>query len=121
MKYYSQFFLSTGSVKFKLECTNKFFGISEDRSMRFISLVKFKKKPTKESIEQNLDCISKETKKEGVELIGYYWTLGRYDAVIIMEAPDEKAALKISLRRGSCMATETMVAIPAEEAREFIR
>ena len=89
--------------------------------MRFISLVKWKKKITKESIAQNLKCIKYEAAKEGIKMIEIYWTLGRYDAVAIIEAPDEKAAMRMAVRRGECMAMETMVAIPAEEARKLIK
>jgi uncharacterized protein with GYD domain len=89
--------------------------------MRFIHLVKWKKKITKESIAQNLKCMELEAKKEGMKMIAIYWTLGRYDAVAILEAPDEKAAMRMSVRRGDCMAIETMVAIPAEEARKFVK
>jgi uncharacterized protein with GYD domain len=89
--------------------------------MRFISLIKFKKKPTKGSIAQNIKCLEKETAKKGVKVISIDWTLGRYDAVVIMEVPDEKTAMKMSIRRGECMATETLVAIPAEEARKLIK
>jgi uncharacterized protein with GYD domain len=89
--------------------------------MRFIHLVKWKKKITKESIAKNLKCLEYEAKKEGMKMIAIYWTLGRYDAVAIMEAPDEKAAMKMSVRRGDCMAIETMVAIPAEEARKLVK
>jgi|MudIll2142460700_1097286.scaffolds.fasta_scaffold32042_4 uncharacterized protein with GYD domain len=89
--------------------------------MRFISLVKWKKKITKESIAQNLKCMKFEAAKEGIKMIDIYWTLGRYDAIVIMEAPDEKAAMKMSVRRGECMAIETLVAIPAEEARKLVK
>lgn len=89
--------------------------------MRFISLIKFKGKPTKQTIAKNIRCIEKESAKKGVKIISIDWTLGRYDSVVIMEVPDEKTALKMSIRRGNCMATETLVAIPAEEARKFIK
>jgi uncharacterized protein with GYD domain len=89
--------------------------------MKFISLIKFKDKPTKASIAQNLKCLKYESAKEGVKCIGYYYTLGRYDAVVILEAPDEKAALKASLRRGECMSIETLVAIPADDARKLVK
>lgn len=88
--------------------------------MRFISLIKFKGKPTKQTIARNIKCIEKEAAQKGVKIIGIDWTLGRYDSIVVMEAPDEKTALKMSLRRSNCMATETLVAIPAEEARKFI-
>jgi len=48
-----------------------------------------------------------------------YWTLGRYDAVVIMEAPNEKIVMKSSMRRGWA-ASETLVAIPAVEARKLV-
>jgi uncharacterized protein with GYD domain len=89
--------------------------------MLFIHLVKWKKKPTKESIAQNLKCIKQEAAKEGMKVIQIYWTLGRYDAIAIMEAPDEKTAMRMAIRRGDCMAMETLVAIPAEEARKFVK
>jgi uncharacterized protein with GYD domain len=89
--------------------------------VKFISLIRFKTKPTKASIAQNIKCIKHVSSKEGVKCIGYYYTLGRYDAVLIMEAPDEKAVLRASLRRGDCMSIETLVAIPAEEARKLIK
>jgi len=89
--------------------------------MKFISLVKWKKKITKESIAQNLKCMKYEAAKEGIKMIEIYWTLGRYDAVAIMEAPDEKAVMRMAVRRGECMAMETMVAIPAVEARKLVK
>ena len=86
--------------------------------MIFISLVKFRQKPTKEIIAESLKLME-EQKKEGVKYLGMYWTLGRYDAVAIMEAPNEKAAMKSSIRRWWA-AAETLVAIPAEEARKLV-
>ncbi len=88
--------------------------------MKFIMLVKFRRKPTKESIAQNLKWIEQESAKEGVKMIDIYWTLGRYDAVVIMDAPNESAAMKTSIRRGEDMDIETMVAIPAVEARKLV-
>ena len=89
--------------------------------MRFISLVRFKEKPTKASVEQNLKCIKYEATKEKMKVIDYYWTLGRFDAVVIMDAPNEKAALNFAFRRGECMSIETLVAIPAEDARKLVK
>lgn len=59
-------------------------------------------------------------KKEGITWHGIYWTLGRYDAIAVFEAPSEQAAIKMSIRRGENMAIETLVAVPAEEARKFV-
>jgi len=86
--------------------------------MIFISLVKFKEKASKERIAENLKLMEKE-KKEGIKNLGIYWTLGRYDAVSIMEAPNEKVVMKSLMRRG-WLASETLVAVPAEEARKLV-
>lgn len=45
-----------------------------------------------------------------------YWTLGRYDYVLIFEAENEKEALKISLASAEFMTTETLTALSREEA-----
>lgn len=58
--------------------------------------------------------------KEGVKFKGIYWTLGRYDAVAVYEAPNEKAAMKMAIRRAENLSMETLVAIPAEEARKLV-
>lgn len=88
--------------------------------MKFILLIKFRKKPTKEIIAQNLKAIEQENKKEGMKTGDIYWTLGRYDGVAIVEAPDESAAMRASIRRSENMEIETMVAIPAVEARKLV-
>lgn len=87
--------------------------------MYFIALVKWKGKPNRESIAENLKKIDAEG-KEGVRYLSIYWTLGRFDAVALFEAPDEKAAMKVALIRGDEMEIETLVAVPAEEARKFV-
>nr|WP_246269941.1 GYD domain-containing protein [Methanofollis tationis] len=37
-----------------------------------------------------------------------YWTLGRYDTVVIFEAPEEKAAMNVVLKRADRMDRETL-------------
>ena len=88
--------------------------------MLFITLVKFRKKPTKEMIAQNLGFSDMEAKNEGVKNIATYWTIGRYDAVVITDSPNEKAHMKSVMRRGDFLSTESLVAIPAEEARKLV-
>jgi len=89
------------------------------RMPRYIGLMKFRKQPTKEIVSRNLELIEKD-KDLGVKIHEIYWTLGRYDAVAIFDAPDEKTALKMALERSESMSGETMVAIPAEEARKLV-
>ena len=49
-----------------------------------------------------------------------YWTLGRYDAVSIVEAPTEKDVMKILLPLQDVIESETLVAVPREEAIKLL-
>ena len=87
--------------------------------MYFISLLKFRKKPTKEMIAANIKTMGLD-EKEGIKYHSIFWTLGRYDVIGIFEAPNEKVAMKAQLRRAEVLASETLLAIPVEEARKLI-
>ncbi len=87
--------------------------------MKFVVLIKFKQKMTKELVARTIKELEYDG-KHGSKLVGAYWTLGRYDAVAIMDAPDESAAMKMSIRRGDIMSLETMAAIPVDEARKLV-
>ena len=82
--------------------------------MLFIALAKFKMNLTKEVVAQNLKDIEADTKGQ-IRYRDIYWTLGRYDTVVIFEAPDEKAAMNMVLKRADRMDIETLVAVPADE------
>jgi uncharacterized protein with GYD domain len=80
---------------------------------------KFRKKPSAETsagITKMLD----DMKKKGIKIVGFYWTLGRYDTVMILETPNEKEAMKVAIDAADVVATETMVAIPREEAIKLL-
>ena len=87
--------------------------------MIFISLGKMKKKPTPET-SAGVSKMLEDMKNRGIKIIGFYWTLGRYDTVMILEAPTEKDALKVAIDAADVVATETMVAIPREEAVKLL-
>ena len=87
--------------------------------MIFISLLKDKKKPTKELTDRGTRMIE-ELKKKGIKILGFYWTLGRYDDVVIFEAPTEKDALKLAIEVKEDVDMETMVAIPRQEALKLL-
>ena len=59
----------------------------------------------------------------GGEFKDFYYTLGKYDFVVICEAPDEGAILKAMLMIASKgeLRTETMTAIPADKGAEIIK
>ena len=85
----------------------------------FITLSKFRKKPTKEMTAEVTKIVQSMAEK-GVKILGFYWTLGRYDTVVIMEAPNEKSAMKANMMVGDIVSTETMVGIPREEAIKLV-
>ncbi len=78
-----------------------------------------RKKPDKELAAQATKVMD-DIKNRGVKIIGWYWTLGRYDTAIIFEAENEKEALKTSLAVADFVSTETLVAIPREEAIKLL-
>ena len=83
--------------------------------MLFIALAKFKTNLSKGIVEQNLKDIEADTKGQ-IRYLGIYWTLGRYDTVVIFEAPNEKVAMNMALKRADRMEIETLVAVPADES-----
>ena len=84
--------------------------------MIFISLNKFKQKPTKEVAAK----VNKLMGIEGIKPLGMYVTLGEYDSIVIYEAPDEKTALRSALNVSEIFETKTLVAVPREEFIKFL-
>jgi len=60
----------------------------------FLILSRLRGKATKENTERTNKSIASESK---VKVLGFYWALGRYDTVLIAEAPDEKTMMKMLL------------------------
>lgn len=87
--------------------------------MIFITLVKSRKKLTKETLAQG-EKLRNQMVKDGTKILAQYWTLGRYDAVTIMAEKDEKSAMNALLRWGDMTAMETLVALTREEAIKLI-
>jgi len=88
--------------------------------MIFVTLSKFRKKPTKEMTDEVSKIMQTIVKIEGVKILMFYWTLGRYDTVVVMEAPDEKAAMKMNLMVSDFVSTQTMMGLPREEAIKLV-
>ena len=87
--------------------------------MIFVNLGKFRKKPSKETAGDATKLVE-EFRKKGINVLNWYWTLGRYDTVFIFEAATEKEALKTSIDIAEWVATETLVALPRQEAIELL-
>ncbi len=84
--------------------------------MIFIVHIKWKVKPTKERLAE----VARLSKTEdGIKPIGQYWTLGRWDLINIVEAKDEQTIMKALIQWGDLFSTETLVAVPREEAMKL--
>jgi uncharacterized protein with GYD domain len=61
--------------------------------------------------------VNKEVEQLGVKVVNQWATLGEYDFVSVVEAPDEKTMAKLSVEMGSRGTTsnETMTAIAVDE------
>jgi uncharacterized protein with GYD domain len=61
--------------------------------------------------------VNKEVEQIGAKVLTQYATLGQYDFVTVVEAPDEKTMAKVSVELGSrgTMTSETLAALPADE------
>ena len=61
--------------------------------------------------------VNKEVEQIGARVISQYATLGQYDFVTIVEAPDAETMAKVSIELGSrgTMTSQTLSAMPAED------
>ncbi|MCW4053692.1 MAG: GYD domain-containing protein [Candidatus Bathyarchaeota archaeon] len=87
--------------------------------MIFISLAKFRKPPEKEDAGDTAKMIA-DWKAQGINMLNWYWTLGSYDRVVVFEADSEKEAMKMAIGISQWVTSETLVAIPREEAIKLL-
>ena len=61
--------------------------------------------------------VNKEVEQMGIKVLSQWATLGEYDFVTVVEAPDEHAMAKLSIEMGSrgTVMNETLTAIDAED------
>ena len=61
--------------------------------------------------------VNKEVEQMGGKVIAQYATLGQYDFITVVEAPDDQTMAKISVELGSrgTMTSQTLTAMPAAD------
>ena len=61
--------------------------------------------------------VNREVEQIGIKVVRQWATLGEYDFVSVVEAPDEQTMAKVSVELGSRGTTsnQTLTAIPAED------
>jgi len=89
-------------------------------AMWFVTLAKFRHKPNKQEFDK-MTAYFAGLAKQGVKVHQALWTLGRYDAVVILEGRDEKQAMRNLLDLPVEVATETLVAVSREEAGKLLK
>jgi uncharacterized protein with GYD domain len=69
-----------------------------------------------------VDAYRKAAQGAGGSVKGFYLTLGRYDIVVITEAPDDAAVARLTLATGSLgnITTETLRAFTEDEFRKIV-
>jgi uncharacterized protein with GYD domain len=87
--------------------------------MLFVSLAKLRGKITPAFQEATAKALK--NPPPGLIIRNVFWLLGEYDFLILYEARDEKAALRMAIPWGEFCETQTMVAIPNEEAQQLLR
>ena len=83
---------------------------------------------TEEGIENvkespaRLDAAKKAFQAAGAELKEFYLVMGRYDMVVVAEAPDDEtvATLVLAIGSGGAIRTETLRAFTEDEYRKII-
>jgi uncharacterized protein with GYD domain len=91
---------------------------------KYVTLVNFTDQGIRsfEGTVDRLDAARQQFEQLGIRFIDVYWTLGEYDIVGVVEAPDDETATAWLLRLGSQgnVRTKTMRAFSGEEMRAVI-
>jgi len=71
---------------------------------------------------QRLDAFKKAVEAAGGKVNGFYLTMGKYDMVVIVEAPSDEAAATVILSVGRLgnVRTQTLKAFPEDQYRDII-
>jgi uncharacterized protein with GYD domain len=91
----------------------------EHMAQHYIILIRFTDQGIRniKDTTRRADAIRSEAEKIGCKFTTYYWTFGEYDAIGILEAPNDEAAMEFGLKAGSLgnIRTRTLRAFTEEE------
>lgn len=90
----------------------------------FISLLEFTDQGIRNVTEttKRAEAFKAMAKKGGVTVKEIYWTMGAYDVVLIVDAPDDETATAVIMSLGALgnVRTQTLRAFSAEEMNRII-
>jgi uncharacterized protein with GYD domain len=91
---------------------------------RYVSLIQF----TEQGIRNIKDTIKRseaamaEAEKMGMKIVEAFWTMGAYDVVVLLEAPDDETMSAFALKVGSLgsVKSHTLRAFRREEMEKIL-
>jgi uncharacterized protein with GYD domain len=90
----------------------------------YISLIRYTQQGVENMKESpaRLDTVKSAIEAAGGKYIGFYLTMGQYDAVLIAEAPNDEtvATVSLAIAAGGSTRTETLRAFTEDEYRKII-
>ena len=91
---------------------------------RYVSLLQFTDqgiRSIKDTIKRS-EAATAEAEKMGVKISEALWTMGAYDVVILMDAPDDETASALSIKLGSLgnVKSQTMRAFDRKEMESIL-
>jgi uncharacterized protein with GYD domain len=96
----------------------------ERRMSHFVTLIRYTQQGAAKIKESpaRLDAAKKAAEKAGGKIHAWYLTMGKYDAVIISEFPNDEASAKFMLATGALgnVTTQTMKAFSEGEYRKIV-
>ena len=90
----------------------------------YVSLIQFTDqgiRNVKDTIKRS-EAATAEAEKMGVKIINTFWTMGTYDVVFLLDAPNDETVSAFSLKIGSLgnVKSQTMRAFRAEEMESIL-
>lgn len=90
----------------------------------YVTLIRWTDQGRREvaSIADRIDAVNKRVEQAGGKMIGNFVTMGRFDQVAIVEAPNDETAGKLALmvaERGNAV-TETLRGFSTDEVRKMM-
>jgi uncharacterized protein with GYD domain len=90
----------------------------------YITLIRYTQKGVENMKESptRLEAAKQSVRAMGGQLKAFYLTMGRYDAVVVSEAPDDETATRFAIATGArgYVRTETLRAYPEDEYRKIV-
>jgi len=90
----------------------------------YVSLLQFTDqgiRSVKDTIKRSEAAIA-EARKMGIKIVESFWTMGTYDVVVLLDAPDDETVSAFSLKAGSLgnVKSHTMRAFRREEMESIL-